>query len=450
MLRRLSTWIYLTHPFCIILVRGAAKALHLENLFVENSLLHYLAVCILSFASAAAAEKCAGRIRKRFPVLCGRDAAFDKGRAWIELSRENLGRNVETLRGMLAPGQQLMAVVKADAYGHGAALIAREVQGKGIGAFGVACAAEGVLLRKNGITGNILILGYTHPKDFPLLRKYRLTQTVVDYAYAKILNRYGKKLNVHLKIDTGMHRLGERTEKYGEIERICHMKNLCVEGIYTHLCADETRTPADMSFTKKQAESFRATIRKLEEQGISGLKTHLSASYGLINYPELGGDYIRAGIALYGLLSEKKAEESAGGEKGLVPVLSLKARIAAVKDLYRGESAGYGPAYKAKSDRKIAVLAVGYADGLPRSLSCGKGRVLIHGQSAPVIGRICMDQTIVDVTGIPDVKAGETAVLLGRWGGEEITAYEWAQAAGTITNEILSRLGARLQRVVIK
>lgn len=477
-LRTISTWIYLLHPLCIILVRGGAKAAHMEGLFVDNSPVHYLAVCAVSGAAACVVAWAAGRKRMQslLAVFTGRGAAwtsaFDQGercsgkeRAWIELSRENLARNVEVLQSLLMPEQmqyaaeciekadrqprntrqtfpQLMPAVKADAYGHGAVLIAKALQNIGIGAFCVACAEEGAELRRNGITGDILILGYTHPEAFYLLKKYRLIQTVVDYRYGKLLNGYGKKIRVHVGIDTGMHRLGERSEKIKEIGRIFRLENLQVEGIFTHLGADETKDPAERAFTKRQGEAFYGVLEKLEKQGVSDLKTHLLASYGLLNYPELGGDYVRVGIALYGLLSDEEAGESCPVK--LYPVLSLKARIAVVKDLYRGESAGYGLDYIAGEDKKIAVLAIGYADGLPRCLSEGRGRVLIHGQSAPVIGRICMDQTIVDVTGIPGVRAGESAVVIGRSGGEEITAYEIAKEAGTITNEVLSRLGRRL------
>lgn len=489
-LREISTYIYLIHPLCIILVRGAAKAAGMESLFVDNSMLHYLAVCTIACAGACilglATEKF--RMRKsvfdkssffgegegvlREKVIFGmRKKNFEKGRAWIELSRENLAKNVEVLQTFLSPGQQLMPALKANAYGHGAVLIAGELQRLGIDAFCVACAAEGKELRENGITGDILILGYTHPEDFPMLRKYRLTQTVVDCNYGKILDhwaRHGKKLRVQVKIDTGMHRLGERAESTKEIGRIFRLKNLKVEGIYTHLCADETRTPGDMVFTQRQAELFYEAVEKIGKRGYTDLKVHLLASYGLFNYPELGGDFVRVGIALYGLLSDRgtegmkaleEDEKFGAGERpgegkwepgensmkncraALVPVLSLRVRIAAVKDVYPGESVGYGAAYVAKDRRKIAVLAIGYGDGLPRGLSDGVGRVLIHGQSAPVVGRICMDQMMVDITGIAEVKPGEIATVIGRDGGQEITAYELAEKTGTITNEILAEWG---------
>lgn len=171
------------------------------------------------------------------------------------------------------------------------------------------------------------------------------------------------------------------------------------------------------------------------------------ASYGVLNYPQLAGDYARVGIALYGVLST--AEDTAKWQKELKPVLSLKTRIAAVKTLYRGESAGYGIQFTAASDMRIAVLAIGYADGLPRALSSNVGSVLIRGYHAPVIGRTCMDQTIVDVSGIAEVKAGEEAVLIGRSGDLKISVCDIVKQAGTITNEILSRMGARLERVFV-
>ncbi len=442
-LRMISMWIYLLHPLCIILVRGGAKAVGMEGLLVENSLVHYLVVCGVSFVCACVAAVGFGKT-----VMGGignERRSFKEGRAWIELSREHLRGNVWVLESLLTPGQRLMPAVKANAYGHGAAAVAGELQNMGIRSFCVACAEEGAELRRNGITGEILVLGYTHPEDFHLLRKHDLIQTVLDHAYGQQLDRYGKKVRVHVKIDTGMHRLGERAEKTGEIREIFRLKNLQVEGIYTHLCADETRREEESAFTEAQAALFYDVVKDLRKRGISGIKTHLLASYGLLNYPELGGDYVRAGIALYGLLSDRRGAENCKAD--LRPVMSVKARITVVKELHRGESAGYGFSYRAAEDRKIAVLSIGYAEGLPRSLSCGRGRVLIHGKSAPIAGKICMDQTIVDITGIEGVRAGESAVILGRDGEEEITAYEIAEKAGTITNEIVSRMGGRLERV---
>ncbi len=374
------------------------------------------------------------------------EAGFQEGRAWIELNIKNLRHNVRVLRECLPAECRLMPAVKAEAYGHGAVLISKELNNLGVQAFCVASASEGVELRENGIEGEILILGYTHPNQFELLEKFDLIQTVVDYEYAEILNSQGHRYKVHIGIDTGMHRLGENSRDFEKIYSICQMKNLSVEGVFTHLCADDTSKKEDVEFTVQQSKNFAEVIEKLGNKGIH-CKSHVLSSYGIINYPELGGDYARAGIALYGLLCNRG---DLGCDKiDLKPVLSLKARVASVRELKAGEGAGYGLAFVAARDSRICTLAIGYADGLPRNLSGGKGSVLINGVRAPIVGRICMDQTIVDVTDVPDISAGDTAVLIGRLGEKEISAYDMAEQAGTITNEILSRLGPRLERVIV-
>lgn len=440
-LRTFSTYVYLLHPLFIILVRGFAKVIHLEPILIGNSLVHYIAVCILSCAASAGLSAI-----PHIPPILRKKQFYFKNRAWIEINYESLYHNVNILRSLLPAGCELMPAVKANAYGHGAVLVSKALNNMGIKAFCVASVSEGIELRHNGIKGNILVLGYTHKEDFSLLRKYHLIQTVVDYEYAKVLNNYGKKLRVHLKIDTGMHRLGERCEQFENVCRIFELKNLVIEGIYTHLCADESVNPSDKAFTLAQAQAFGDIISKLNALGLACPKVHILSSYGLINYPELAGDYARVGIALYGVLSTRPNLKDQ--EPKLTPILSVKARIAVVKDLLQGESAGYGLQYIASHDTKTAVIAIGYADGLPRALSCGRGNVLINGQIAPIIGNICMDQTIVDITGIPDVKAGDIAVIIGQSGEQEITAYDLAEQTETITNEVLSRLGARLERVL--
>ena len=437
-LRTISTWIYIIHPLFIVLVRGAAKFTHLESIFIENSIAHYIAVSLLSCAFAVFLQKLSERVHKQ---------PFCTARAWIELDMDNLRHNVIALKGLLPQGSELMPAVKANAYGHGAVLISKELNRLGIKSFCVATVSEGAELRRNGVKGDILVLGYTHPEQFSILRKYRLTQAVIDYSYARLLNSYGKKLKVHLKIDTGMHRLGERSEQIDKINNIFSCNNLDITGAFTHLCSDETRTEPDMKYTMAQATAFYNVVSALNEHGNSCGKVHLLASYGLINYPELGGDYARIGIALYGVLSNRADLDSCPID--LRPVLSIKAHVALTKDLYAGEAAGYGLQYVAESDRKIAVLSIGYADGIPRALSCGNGKVLINGSQAPIVGRICMDQLLIDITDIPNVKSGDIAVLIGKSGQYEITAYDLAEESGTITNELLSRLGSRLNRIAL-
>lgn len=376
-----------------------------------------------------------------------REPAFCRSRAWIELDRDALRHNVEVLRKLLPDGCELMPAVKANAYGHGAVLISRELSQFGVKAFCVATIQEGIELRENGIAGEILILGYTYPTQIPLLVQYDLMQTVVDLPYAEILDRCGQKVKVHIAVDTGMRRLGEPCENFENICRMFHLHHLKIEGIYTHLCTDDTELTEDIAFTMKQGRAFDNVVSQLVERGFGFPKKHLLASYGLINYPELGGDYARVGIALYGVLSTRTDLERSA--LSLRPVLSVKARVTTLKALRKGEAAGYGLQFVADRETRIAVLAIGYADGIPRSLSCGVGNVLIHGCKAPIVGRICMDQMLVNVSDIPDVKAGDVVIIIGQFEDAKITACDLAEQTGTIANEILSRLGERLERQII-
>ena len=337
-----------------------------------------------------------------------------------------------------------MPAVKANAYGHGALPIARALAAQGISAFCVACLEEGIQLRKGGIRGEILILGYTPPSQVPLLRRYKLTQTAVDFSHAVQLSQAGKSLPVHLAVDTGMHRLGEPCHHLEEIVQIFTMKHLRVEGIFTHLCTADSPSPADRAYVQRQVQAFQQLLEELKNRGIPLPKVHLQASHGLLNYPDISGDYARVGIALYGLLSTQQDWNAAAPP--LRPVLSLHARVAAVKSLPAGAGAGYGLAFVAQRPTQVAVLTIGYGDGLPRSLTGGE--VLLGGRRAPIIGRICMDQTLVDVTDLPAVQPGDEAILIGSAGQETITAYDLARQTDTITNEILSQLGTRLERLL--
>ena len=444
-----AMWIYLLHPAFIVLVRAAAKLLHLTGLLVDNSLIHYLAVSILSVAAGFAL----GFLQMHFfstrrQGQCLAKTASPTSRAWIELDLDALRQNVALLQKCVPDGCRLMPAVKANAYGHGAIPIARELNRLGIDCFCVACAAEGIELRRAGITGEILILGYTHPTEFPLLRRYRLTQSVTDYAYAEKMQQSGIRLHVHIAVDTGMHRLGIRCEDIEHIAAVYQMKNLLVDGIFTHLSACDSAAPDCHAFTESQILAFRQVVKALSQEGVSCKGIHLLSSYGMLNYPGAAESYVRPGIALYGLFSTEADTRNLHEICPLEPVLSLKARVASVRTLYAGESVGYGLAFTADHDMQIAVLSIGYADGLPRELSCGNGSVLIGGQRAPIVGRICMDQTLIDVSQLSDVKQGDTAVLIGVSGSEQITAGELAGKCHTIANELLSRLGSRLERIV--
>ena len=435
--RTISTWIYILHPAMIVLVRGGAKVIKATAIFVDNSLIHYLTVCISSTVAAFALAMLLMRLRK---------VSFEKDRAWIELDMAALGHNVRTLRSLLPEDCELMPAVKAEGYGHGAVLIARELNRLGVRAFCVACVSEGIELRKAGIRGEILVLGYTHPKQFDLLRRYRMIQAVVDYPFAEELAKYGKKLRVHIAVDTGMHRIGIPCDHIEEIEKVFEMNNLQVEGIFSHLCVSDSDDSFKVEFTEAQGRVFYDLVEALWEKGYECPKRHLVASNGVLNYPGFAGDYARVGIVLYGVRST--LEDMDRSDVVFRPVLSLKARVASVRELAPGEGAGYGLAFVAKRPTKLAVITIGYADGLSRILSGGRGCVLIRGRRAPIAGRVCMDQTLVDVTEIPDVQPGDIAVLIGRSGNEVLSAYDMARAAHTITNEIFTSLGPRLPRTV--
>ena len=381
----------------------------------------------------------------------------DTDRAWISIDKENLLHNVKELRRLSGAGCALMPVVKANAYGHGDVLVCRILQDAGIRDYCVASVDEGIRLRQAGISGQILILGYTHPDGFAELMHYRLTQTAVDLDCAGRLSVYAGKVNcgrtagnrdtiaVHVGVDTGMHRLGIPYDRTDLIEKVWGLPDLRVTGLFSHLCVSDGLTDAEEKYTREQIQRFDQAADYLHKKSIRGFKCHIQGSYGLLNYPEYSYDLSRPGIALYGCLSS--ADDRVRASVSLKPVLSLKARAASIKELPAGESAGYGLTYTADSTRRIAIVSAGYADGIPRSLSnCGEA--LVRGRKIPVIGRICMDQLTLDVTDVPGILPGDEVVLIGSSGECRLTAEDMAGKAGTITNEILSRLGGRLRRVV--
>jgi alanine racemase len=366
-------------------------------------------------------------------------------RAWVELNINNLKENVEAFQSIMPNGCRLMPAVKADAYGHGAAIVTQRLQQFGVTDFCVATVQEGMELRQNGVDADILVLSYTPPGELDELIAGNLIQTVLDADYANMLKDYGKKIRVHIGIDTGMHRVGERFERIEEILNIWNIKNVHIEGVFSHLCVADSSLPEYINYTKNQIDKFNKTIYLLHKEGKKNFTTHLQSSYGILNYPECHYDYARLGIALYGVLSSNGDKTKV--ELPLKPVLSLKSRIACIKQLNEGERAGYGLAFLAEKGSRIAVVSIGYADGVPRNLS-GKGYVLCHGKKATIVGRICMDQLLVDVSDIPEAAFNDEIVLIGGEGNEKIAAETFADWSGTITNEVLSRLGKRLDRKV--
>jgi serine/alanine racemase len=262
-----------------------------------------------------------------------------------------------------------------------------------------------------------------------------------------MLNSCKKSVQVQIKVDTGMHRLGICVEDIDKISEVFQFKGIKVSGIYTHLCVADSLDEEDVNYSRGQIKRFYHMLKQLENRGIMLPKIHIQSSYGLLNYPELNCDYARIGIALYGSLSTFGDRTKL--QTQLRPVLTLKARVAMIREVAAGEGASYGRDFLVKKDSKLAVLPIGYADGLPRNLSNGSGSVLLHGLRVPIIGRICMDQLLIDVTDIVEVKPGDIATLIGVDGKEEILAVNVAKDAGSITNELFSRLGARIERIYI-
>lgn len=370
----------------------------------------------------------------------------EESRAWIELNIGHLKQNIESFQSMLPHGCKMMPAVKAEAYGHGAVPIARNLQSVGVTDFCVASVEEGVELRKEGISGKILVLSYTPRGAVYKLSDYNLIQTVVDKEYANMLMETGIKLKVHIGVDTGMHRLGVWWEDTEDILEIWEKENLTVCGVFSHLCVADSKRTEDMKFTRTQIDRFNQVIETLRRAGKKDFAVHLQSSYGILNYSQCNYDYVRPGIAMYGVLSKKG--DWVDTEISLKPVLSLKSRIECIRDLKAGEGAGYGLDYTAERDSRLAVLSIGYADGIPRNLS-KKAFVLCHGKKAKIVGRICMDQMLIDITDIKEALPDDEVVLIGKSNNTQIYAEQFAEWAGTITNEVLSRLGGRLERIVV-
>ena len=369
-----------------------------------------------------------------------------QNRAWIEINLDNLENNITQIKNIIPTQTKIMAVVKANAYGHGMTEISKKLNQVGVTDFAVATLEEGIILREAGIKGNILILGYTNFNNIDYLLKYNLIQTIVDYEYAKRINQMDlkEKLKVHIKINTGMNRIGESYKNIDKLIDIYQMQNLEILGTYSHLCVSDSLKEDDKLFTNKQITNFFETIKTLQNLGYDTGKIHIQASYGILNYPELNCDYVRPGIIMYGVYSDEY--ENTKTKVNLKPVLSLKARITSIKEITQGESVSYGRIFKADKTMQIATVGIGYADGYPRNLSGKNAKVLVNGNYVNIIGRICMDQLVIDVSNLTKIEDGDIVTLIGE--EKQIKAEVVAQNSGTITNELLSRLGKRLPIII--
>lgn len=375
--------------------------------------------------------------------------------SWLEIDLEALAANIAAFRRQLAPSTRLAAVVKADAYGHGVDLIAPRAIEAGAQMLAVINLAEGIELRR--LVGNsvpIMVLGFVPPADAGAAVEHDLQLTLFDRAGLPALaaeaRRRGRPARVHLKLETGTHRQGLEGEALVELAReVRDTEGLSLEGASTHFADIEDTT--DHGFARGQIERFGELLEMLErELGERPPLCHTACSAAAILFPETHMDLVRVGISLYGLWPSRETLVSAR-ERGisgfeLRPVMTWKALLAQVKSVPAGAYVGYGRTWRATRPARIAVLPVGYFEGYPRALS-GRAHVLIQGRRAPVVGRVCMNMTMVDVTDIPGVRAGDVAVLLGRSGEERVSAEELASWAGTIHYEIVSRIAPTLPRL---
>ncbi len=367
-------------------------------------------------------------------------------RAEIQIDLDALMHNITEMKANIPDSSRIMAVVKTDAYGHGAGPIADCLETMPcIWGFGVATVEEGVSLRREGIQKPILILGATFPKEIGKSVAYGLTNNVFTLETAQMLSaeavRRHKKVNIHISVDTGMSRLGfgYGTDDIGVVEEIAALPGINLEGMFTHFARSDEFDPAATLLQMEKFESFR---NRLEERGITVACRHMANSSGIINLPESSFDVVRAGISMYGMYS---GEEVYRDRVRLEPVLSLKSKVIFVKDVPAGNPVSYGGTFVTQRTTKIATIPVGYGDGYPRTLS-GKGHVLIHGKKAPILGRVCMDQFMVDVTEIPETVIGDVATIIGRDGNESITVDEIAALSGRFHYEVVCDLNKRIPR----
>ncbi|XID91694.1 serine racemase VanT catalytic subunit [Paenibacillaceae bacterium WGS1546] len=372
-----------------------------------------------------------------------------KHRVWAEIDLDMVAHNLRELRRVVPADTAIMAVVKANAYGHGAYRIAKRLEDEGVNSFAAADVDEAVALRRKNIRGEILILGYTTTNRLRDVVRYGLTQTAVDAEDAERLQAYGACMNVHVKIDTGLGRLGENFEDAERVLSMFRHSRLRITGTYSHLAsADRWETEEERVRAFAQFQRFERIVDRIRGAGRDPGRLHIQSSYGLLNYDAKGMDAVRPGIALYGLLSQEG--DNIRNAVDLRPALSLKATVALVKRVREGEPVGYGGTFSASRDSIIATLSAGYGDGIPRELSERGGCVLLRGRRAPIVGKICMDQMLVDVTDIDGVRQGDAATLIGEDGGQAVTAGEMARRVGTIANEIVASIGSRVERVYVE
>lgn len=375
---------------------------------------------------------------------------YKLNRAWAEINLDNIAHNIREIRRITHKNAEIMGVVKADAYGHGVMEVTRTLLANGAERLAVSMLDEAIQLRRNGIEAPILILGYTDPIRANEIIEDDVTQTVYSRELAQALSyeavRQGKKVKIHIKIDTGMSRMGflPGYSAVKNVVEISQMPNIIIEGLFTHFATADEK---NREFTLMQFERFMSICSELQRIGIHIPVKHCANSAGVIEYPEMHLDMVRPGIILYGMYPSEEVDKS---RIHLKPAMTLKANVILVKEVEKNTSVSYGRIFTTQRNSKIATIPIGYADGYTRMLS-NKGKVLIRGQFAPVVGRICMDQCMIDVTDIDgNVEVGDEVVLIGAQGDNAITVEDVAHLIGMINYEFVSIVGKRIPRAFIQ
>jgi alanine racemase len=372
-------------------------------------------------------------------------------RAWAEVSLSQLRKNMDVIRSLNSDGTEIMAVVKADAYGHGYDRVCRCLADEcGIKYFAVSNLDEAVSVRELCPEAEILILGYTPPEYAHEISEYNIIQGVVSMDYALSLCKNSpERVRCHVKVDTGMGRIGLRydtpAECAAEIERMCGIKELSVEGIYTHFAVADSDSPDNIAYTDRQEKFITDAYDELVKRGIKLPHVHFMNSAATCYRNNPRSTLSRAGIIIYGL----HPDVSLSIPEGLAPVMELKAVISQVKTVQPGTCISYGRTFVADREMRVATVTIGYADGYSRLLS-SKGEILVHGKRCRIVGRVCMDQLMIDVSGVPEAESGDIVTLIGREGDDIITADELASVYGTIGYEVVCGISKRVPRIYVE
>lgn len=370
-------------------------------------------------------------------------------RAWREIDLDAIPHNLNEIR-KLVGDTKILGIVKDDAYGHGAIGCVRKMEEEGVDLFAVSTLEEALELRQAGISADILILGYTEPGQAHLLEENDLIQTLVDLPYARELDSRAKdKIRVHVKADTGMNRIGilwqDQKKDLDSFLKVYELTHLQPEGLFTHFPVSDDLDKDPVAFTTHQIELYNELTDTLKAHGIDPGLRHVQNSYGILNYGDLGMDYCRPGLLYMGVTSDDTIPIAS--DPDFIPVLEVKTVVTMVKDLVPGQTVSYGRHYTVTRPSRIASVAIGYGDGLPRLCSNSGLRMIVKGQYAPVVGNICMDQCMIDVTSIDGVKPGDIVTVIGKDGDSQVTVDEISRLSCTINNETLTRLNARLPKV---